>query len=450
MQREADRERQARDAEKRRRDQEESARRRAAEEDARRRLRTDEDALRRKSADEDRARQDALARSKAAAAKRESAASTAATDSRGASFRGGGQGGGLGFGGGGLGFAGGNAPAGNGPTSRPSQGFGAAAPGSGGGGDKFAWKKSTTQAASPEPQGLSFGRLGAKARSADPRFKDLPSHDECETGISAMISRTHNGMKEGLGTLGLPNFPLVFVAGQELKLCGHNVREAVNEMIHHWMTDEKDDFYDCLLRLKNLVSKPILSEEEMMMMDEQEDWDKKVGTDGKPVYMKRDGAPSATKPPARPDASTSRSSPSMASRLGVPQSRRHQEDSDSGDEVIDVVPGGRAAAAAPSRAASGASGGYPATGGSGIGGFGRGGMAAPAPAAPPADEDYYALLGVTPTSSLQEIRSKFRTLVITEHPEKGGDVKKFQKINKAYGVLSDQQKRREYDESIRR
>lgn len=41
---------------------------------------------------------------------------------------------------------------------------------------------------------------------------------------------------------------------------------------------------------------------------------------------------------------------------------------------------------------------------------------------------------------------KFRSLVITEHPEKGGDPVKFAKLNKAYGVLSDATKRRAYDE----
>lgn len=71
----------------------------------------------------------------------------------------------------------------------------------------------------------------------------------------------------------------------------------------------------------------------------------------------------------------------------------------------------------------------------------RGGPAAPAPEA----EDYYSLLGVDPQASLHEIRAKFRALVIAEHPEKGGDPKRFQQLNKAYGVLSDQKKRSEFD-----
>jgi len=81
---------------------------------------------------------------------------------------------------------------------------------------------------------------------------------------------------------------------------------------------------------------------------------------------------------------------------------------------------------------------------------------AAAPAATPASqpavvssaessEDYYELLGVSPAATLQEIRTKFRQLVITEHPEKGGDPEKFKTLNKAYGTLSDQRKRAEYD-----
>ena len=42
-------------------------------------------------------------------------------------------------------------------------------------------------------------------------------------------------------------------------------------------------------------------------------------------------------------------------------------------------------------------------------------------------------------------RSKFRAKVLAEHPDKGGDPKKFQMLNKAYNVLTDTEKRRRYD-----
>lgn len=62
-----------------------------------------------------------------------------------------------------------------------------------------------------------------------------------------------------------------------------------------------------------------------------------------------------------------------------------------------------------------------------------------------ADPDYYELIGVDKTATLHDIRSKFRQRVLAEHPDKGGDPKKFQLLNKAYNVLTDHDKRRRYD-----
>ncbi|CAJ1432023.1 unnamed protein product [Effrenium voratum] len=136
------------------------------------------------------------------------------------------------------------------------------------GSQAFTWKKADQAAG----KGLSFGGslkstpppAAAPAPAADSR---RPGHDACEQAISAMISRTYNGMKEGLQMLGLPDYPLSFAPGRELKLCGHHVREEINEMIHHWMTDEKEDFYTALAKIKGVVSKPILTEEELDLLD---------------------------------------------------------------------------------------------------------------------------------------------------------------------------------------
>jgi len=60
-------------------------------------------------------------------------------------------------------------------------------------------------------------------------------------------------------------------------------------------------------------------------------------------------------------------------------------------------------------------------------------------------DDYYGLIGVDRNATLHEIRSKFRAKVLAEHPDKGGDPKKFQLLNKAYNILTDAEKRRRYD-----
>jgi molecular chaperone DnaJ len=60
--------------------------------------------------------------------------------------------------------------------------------------------------------------------------------------------------------------------------------------------------------------------------------------------------------------------------------------------------------------------------------------------------DYYELLGVQKTASQDEIKKAFHKLAHKHHPDKGGDEKKFKEINEAYQVLSDTQKRQQYDQ----
>jgi len=59
--------------------------------------------------------------------------------------------------------------------------------------------------------------------------------------------------------------------------------------------------------------------------------------------------------------------------------------------------------------------------------------------------DYYSILGVTKNSTPDEIKKAYRKLVKDHHPDRGGDAEQFKKINEAYEVLKDQQKRSEYD-----
>lgn len=60
-------------------------------------------------------------------------------------------------------------------------------------------------------------------------------------------------------------------------------------------------------------------------------------------------------------------------------------------------------------------------------------------------KDYYKILGVNPDASEEEIRQAYYKLAHKYHPDKGGDPEKFKEINEAYQVLSDKEKRRQYD-----
>ena len=57
----------------------------------------------------------------------------------------------------------------------------------------------------------------------------------------------------------------------------------------------------------------------------------------------------------------------------------------------------------------------------------------------------YEALGVKPDASQDEIKKVYRKLAVQHHPDKGGDPERFKKITEAYTVLSDNNKRREYD-----
>ena len=67
-----------------------------------------------------------------------------------------------------------------------------------------------------------------------------------------------------------------------------------------------------------------------------------------------------------------------------------------------------------------------------------------------AKRDYYEVLGVDKTASQSEIKSSYRKLALKYHPDKNKDDKaaeeKFKEASEAYEVLSDDEKRKKYDQ----
>ncbi len=66
-----------------------------------------------------------------------------------------------------------------------------------------------------------------------------------------------------------------------------------------------------------------------------------------------------------------------------------------------------------------------------------------------AEKDYYQLLGVAKSASADEIKKAYRKLALQYHPDRNKTreaEEKFKEINQAYEVLSDSQKRQQYDQ----
>lgn len=66
----------------------------------------------------------------------------------------------------------------------------------------------------------------------------------------------------------------------------------------------------------------------------------------------------------------------------------------------------------------------------------------------PAGKTFYDVLGVSKNASDKEIKSAFRKLAQKYHPDAGGDEAKFKEISEAYETLSNEKKRKEYDQML--
>ena len=62
--------------------------------------------------------------------------------------------------------------------------------------------------------------------------------------------------------------------------------------------------------------------------------------------------------------------------------------------------------------------------------------------------DYYEILQIEKTATQDQIKQSYKKLAKIHHPDRGGDKEMFQKIQMAYETLSDEQKRKEYDNPI--
>jgi curved DNA-binding protein CbpA len=62
-------------------------------------------------------------------------------------------------------------------------------------------------------------------------------------------------------------------------------------------------------------------------------------------------------------------------------------------------------------------------------------------------KNLYDALAVAKDATAEQIKKAYRKLAMKHHPDKGGDDKTFQELSKAYSILSDEDKRKRYDET---
>lgn len=62
-------------------------------------------------------------------------------------------------------------------------------------------------------------------------------------------------------------------------------------------------------------------------------------------------------------------------------------------------------------------------------------------------KNLYDVLAIAKDATAEQIKKAYRKLAMKHHPDKGGDELQFKELSKAYSVLSDEDKRKRYDET---
>jgi len=68
------------------------------------------------------------------------------------------------------------------------------------------------------------------------------------------------------------------------------------------------------------------------------------------------------------------------------------------------------------------------------------------------ERDYYAILGISRNASKDEVKNAYRKLALRYHPDRNKSPaagEKFEGISEAYAILSDDEKREQYDQRVR-
>mmetsp|Transcript_17461 Transcript_17461/g.51050 ORF Transcript_17461/g.51050 Transcript_17461/m.51050 type:complete len:148 (+) Transcript_17461:147-590(+) len=98
----------------------------------------------------------------------------------------------------------------------------------------------------------------------------MPTEEEAELAVRSMLDGANYLFREGLELLGLPSEPMLLVRGKRLVLCGCEVRDLANDMIHAWKIEDKEEFYRRLRQLRDKLAEAAWQAEDGPYREEDE------------------------------------------------------------------------------------------------------------------------------------------------------------------------------------